>query len=77
MKIRIPNKLIDWYEPIGDWLNTPLYRWRGYEFRRIDVAILLFGVVCVSYYGWTSGWQGALLGGLMYALMAMIALWIL
>jgi glucose-6-phosphate-specific signal transduction histidine kinase len=61
------------WAPFQDWLNVPIYR----KARRIDVVLVIFGIFCVSYYWYTSGWQGALLGGLMYIMMLMIALWFL
>lgn len=58
---------------LEDWLNTPLYR----EARRIDLILALGFVICVAYYWYTAGWQWAIIGGLSYILMMMIALWFL
>jgi glucose-6-phosphate-specific signal transduction histidine kinase len=59
------------------WLNHPIYTRGQIEFRRIDVVLALGFVACVAYYWITVGWQGAIIGGLMYILVLMIALWVL
>ena len=64
-------KIAQRWEAFSDWLNTDL------KARRIDALILFAGLVCITYYYWTSGWQGALLGGLMYVMMVMISVWML
>ena len=64
-------KLAERWEAVSDWLNADL------KARRIDAVLLVAGIFCVTYYYWTSGWQGALLGGLMYIMMVMIAVWML
>jgi hypothetical protein len=66
-----------WYE----WINTPIYE-RVYgrlriRVTRIDVLLAVFGIICVGYYWYTSGWIGALQGGALYVLFLMIALWLL
>lgn len=76
MKIPLPTKLIDrylrWYAPIGDWINVPIYK----RVRRIDIVLVILGVACTAYYGFASGWQGALMGGLMYIFVIMLAAWL-
>jgi hypothetical protein len=64
-------KLAQRWEACSDWLNTDI------KVRRIDIALLVFGIFCVSYYAYYDGLQGALLGGLMYIMMVMIAVWML
>lgn len=59
-----------------DWLNTPVWRYGGREIRRIDLLLVLAGIVCVAYYA-QFGWLSALQGGAMFVLMAMTALWLL
>jgi hypothetical protein len=78
IKIVIPARLANAYDAWSDWINMPVW-WIGgrFEVRRIDVLLVLAGIFCVSYYWWTSGWQGALVGGAMYVFMAMLALWVL
>jgi hypothetical protein len=56
-----------------DWINTPIYK----KVRRIDVVLVIAGIVCVAYYGAVAGWLGALQGAGMFALMLMIGLWLL
>jgi len=57
------------------WGDVPVYRRRPFVVRRIDVLLTILFVCCVGYYGWTSGWLGALTGGLMFIFLAMTALW--
>lgn len=56
-----------------DWVNVPVW----WKIRRIDVLLALAGIACVGYYGLVGGWIGALQGGLLFALMVMIGLWLL
>lgn len=77
MNIRIPRFVVRAWDAMGDWSNVPIYTRGWFEVRRIDVLLVLAGVFCVGYYWWTTDWQGALLGGAMYILMLMMALWIL
>jgi glucose-6-phosphate-specific signal transduction histidine kinase len=71
MRIRVPDFLVSAWAPIEDWINVPIYK----DFRRIDVILLLAGIFAVSYYWYFGGWQQAIVGGLMYILMLMAALW--
>ena len=64
-------KLAGRWEAVSDWLNTDI------RARRIDVVLLVFGILCIGYYAYFDGLQGALLGGLMYIMMMMIGLWLL
>jgi hypothetical protein len=77
MRIPLPNKLIDriqaWWMPYGDWLNTPLYR----KARRIDLLLVLVGIICALWYWTVGGWQLALMGVLLYLMFLMIGLWLL
>jgi hypothetical protein len=79
MKIRIPipRWMARRYQPFDNWLNEVAVAPRHYEVRRIDILIALGLVACVTYYWVTTGWQGAILGGLLYILITMIALWLL
>ena len=56
-----------------DVVNVPVYR----KVRRIDVILVVGGILCVAFYWYTSGWQWAILGGLMYLMFMMIGLWML
>jgi hypothetical protein len=62
-----------------DWINQPIYEHIYGRLRlritRIDVLLAAFGMLCVGYYWYTSGWMGALQGGLLYVLFLMMALW--
>lgn len=73
MKIKIPHRLAAAWDAWEVWVNVPVWR----EVRRIDLIMAAGFVFCVSYYWWTSGWQGALMGGIMYAVMTAVALWLL
>lgn len=76
MQIRIP-KTPRWFGRYLDWINRPIYTKNKIEIRRIDVALALGFVGCVSYYWIMSGWQGAVLGGAMYVMALMMALWLI
>jgi hypothetical protein len=79
VKIPLPNKLLDWledhYAPLGDWLNKELFAIGRLAVRPIDLLLIFFFFVCVGWYWSTTGWLGALQGGALYVLVAMIALW--
>jgi hypothetical protein len=77
MIIRIPRVVTTAWDGFGEWANVPIYKLGRFEVRRLDVLLLLAGVFCVGYYWWTTDWHGALLGGAMYVLMLMMALWLL
>jgi glucose-6-phosphate-specific signal transduction histidine kinase len=64
-------KIAQRWEAVSVWLNADL------KARRIDAILLVGGIVCVTYYYWASGWQGALVGGLMYIMMVMISVWLI
>lgn len=72
----IPRWLVAAWDAFGDWANVTVYeRGKIVEIRRVDLLLAFFFFVCVGWYGWTDGWYGALIGGLFYIFMAMIALW--
>ena len=60
------------WDAFCDWGNLPIYK----GVRRLDVLGAIFAVLCVSWYGYTDGWPGALFGGLMYIFMVMLAIWV-
>ncbi len=72
MRMRIPQKLVSAWDRYDEWVNVDVYR----RVRRIDVIVAVGFVGCVAYYWLASGWQWAIIGGLMYIMMAMIALWL-
>jgi hypothetical protein len=59
--------------PLLDWINAPVWG----RIRRIDVLLVILGIICVGYYGYTSGLMGGLQGGLLFVLMVMISVWLL
>jgi hypothetical protein len=73
MRIRVPKFIVSAWAPFEDWINVPVYK----AVRRIDVILVLGGILCVSYYWHFGGWKQALLGGLMYIFFAMVGLWFL
>lgn len=68
-----------WFARYLDWVNEPIWQRGRLELRRIDVVLAIGGILCVGWYAYTSTpwWHGALIGAAMYALMGMIALWLL
>jgi len=72
MRIPLP-RMPRWLSRGLDWVNAPVYG----PARRIDVVLAIGGLVCVAWYAYAGGWQGALLGGALYILGVLTALWIL
>jgi hypothetical protein len=75
VKIPIPKFLVRASEAFGDWGNVPLYRWRGHEFRRLDLLLVLFGIFNFGvgyYYG---GWLGGAQCTAVYIWVMLCALW--
>ena len=60
---------------MDEWVNVPLYERGRIRVTQIDVLLVALGAVCVGYYWYTSGWMGALQGGLLYVMIVMITLW--
>jgi len=73
VNVRIPRWLVLAWSAFGDWVNVDVYK----RIRRIDILTAFFFIICVSWYGYTSGWIGALTGGFLFLFIfiAMIALW--
>lgn len=67
------SKLVSAWAHLEAYINVPIYR----SVRRIDVILAIGFIVCVTWYYYTMGWQGALVGALMYILMMMVSLWLL
>jgi hypothetical protein len=68
------------YDRFEDWANVPVFATqpgRSINIRRVDILLVIFGVICVGYYGWVEGWIGALKGALAYLMVMMTALWVL
>ncbi len=64
-------KIAGQWTAFWDWMNDEV------KVRRIDIMLSVFGIFCVAYYAYFDGLQGALLGGLLYIMMVMIAVWLL
>ena len=77
MRIKIPQQVVAGTEIFEVWANVPLHQHGRSEIRRLDILIVVLGILCVIYYGWTGGWFGALTGALAYMLVTMTALWFL
>jgi hypothetical protein len=73
MKIRIPEVVGRAWDAWEDWANVPVWRF----VRRIDIILAIGFVFCVGWYGYTTGWQGAAMGGILYLAIAAMALWVL
>ena len=74
MKIRIPipERVLDVYDRFEDWLNVSVYR----RVLRIDIILAVLFVFCVAYYWYTTGWAGAVTGGLLFIFIMMCVQWI-
>jgi hypothetical protein len=66
-----------WLDHSLTWINASIYSRGKIELRRIDVVLALAFVGCVAYYWAVAGWIGALQGGAIYLMVALIALWML
>ena len=69
MNLPVPRWLVRAWDAFCVWGNVTLW-WRV---RRLDLLIVLLGVLCTLYYGW-NGWQSALLGLVAYVMMVVVGL---
>ena len=76
MKIKIPSAVMRHADRFSDWANVEVWRRGRAELRRLDVFVITFFFVCVSWYWFTSGWMGALQGGALYIALAALALFV-
>jgi len=76
VQIRVPVFLAKAGILFFRWGDRPLWRRRRFVARRIDLVLVIAGVICTAYYGWTTGWLGALTGALAFTFILMIALWL-
>jgi hypothetical protein len=67
-----------------DYVNVPVYTFHNinrygsrFDIRRIDMILALGFIICVSYYWYIAGWQWSIIGGLMYIMFLMVALWLI
>jgi hypothetical protein len=75
VQIRPPAFLVKAGGLFFHWGDRPVWRRGRFTVRRIDVVLIVAGVVCTTYYGLVAGWRGALTGLLVYLLVLMFALW--
>ena len=78
MNIRIPRFLVKAWDAFGEWANVSVYKpgpGLPIDVRRLDILLAIFFIIAVSYYSYTDGWIGALIGGAFFILVAMWALW--
>jgi hypothetical protein len=73
MQIKIPDRFWRAYDAYEEWVNEPVWK----RVRRIDVILAASFIFCVGYYWVTTGPMGALQGGALFVMIAMIAMWIL
>ena len=76
MRIRVPRFLARALDAFRDWGDVPVAEHSILTIRRIDCLLAAAFTFCVGYYWLTSGWLGALAGGLMFLFMALIASWV-
>lgn len=74
MQFSVPRWLIRGWDAFCDWGNVPLHRFGRYELLRLDIVLVVLGVLCTIYYGWFNGWEGALFGLAAYVMLAIMAL---
>lgn len=75
MLIKVPQRVALVADRIHEWCYTPLYQRPPVVIRRIDLIGTAAFIFCVSYYWYTSGPWGALIGGLMFIFFWMMGLW--
>lgn len=79
MQIRIPNFLVAAWDTFGDWANVPVYRRRAFgreiAILRLDVLLVVFGIVCAIYYLLFWSWQWMVIGTLVYIMTVMMSIW--
>jgi glucose-6-phosphate-specific signal transduction histidine kinase len=64
-------------DAFDNFINVRIYQRGRIEVRRIDVLLVLLGILIAVYYGWSGGWLGALTGVFAYAFSVMVAMWFL
>jgi hypothetical protein len=74
MNIPIPQWLINLWITFGDMTNVWIWRRGRCEVRRIDILIVILFLFITAWYWVVYGWQGALQGGVMFIVIAALAL---
>jgi hypothetical protein len=65
MIIRVPAIIARSWERVIDWVNVEVVP----PIRRIDIALVLWGIGTVGYYAWTYGWLAGIYAGILYGVM--------
>jgi len=68
---RMPARLAKAFDAWLDWVNVPIWG----RVRRIDVLLVVLGVICGVYYYLEGGWLGAAQGVALYTFVALVSLW--
>ena len=76
IRIPIPKRVLEAYDRWGDWANVPAFEICNFQVLRIDIMIACNFLICIGWYGYTSGLMGALTGGTMFVFLLICALWI-
>jgi hypothetical protein len=77
IKIRIPRFVEQLWDRWGVWANTPVHTFaNGKEILRLDILLVLFGILIAIFYLAVYSWQTAIIGVSMYIMVVMMALWI-
>jgi hypothetical protein len=78
MKIPLPSlppRVRAIFDRYLDWVNVAIWTRGRIEIRRLDVLLVLMGILIAIYYLVVYSWQTALIGIATYILMVMVALW--
>ena len=74
----IPAWMAKASEKVGDWVNVPVYKWGdGHEVRRVDVLLVLGGVLNFAWGYYTYGFFAGVKTVVAYIFVALVALWFL
>jgi hypothetical protein len=77
IKIRIPRFVEQLWTRWGIWANVPVHTFaNGREILRLDILLILFGILIAIYYLAVYSWQTAIIGVGLYIMVVMMALWI-
>ena len=72
MQIKIPIWMVHGWSHLDNWANSPLIQYKRLELYYIDVLLVTFGVLGISWYWWYYNWISALQNGVAYV--AIVAL---
>ena len=74
MNIRVPMWVVRSGEAFYRWGDVLLWKVGPLNVRRIDILLALSAVICVAWYGYTTGWMGALTGGMLWLFLMLCVL---